>query len=257
MKVKVLGCNGGQSPKVFTSCYLIEDHILIDAGAVCLNLDLEEQRKIDYALITHTHLDHIKDLAFLADNLCGARQNPLTIYGSKETILGLKTHIFNDIIWPDFTVIPSPEQPILKLEVIPTDGSVIDISGFQIKAIPVNHIPGSVGYVVTRDEKTIVFTGDTARTEQIWKQAQQAKDLKAIFTEISFPSSMKELADLSQHFCPQTFQQELKKLAGIEAPIYVSHFKPGLEGPLKREIKDRNLAKLGVHILKQGSNFKF
>ena len=64
MRIKALGCSGGQSPNIFTTCFRVDQKFVVDAGALCLNLDLEEQKKLEFVLITHTHIDHIKDLAF-------------------------------------------------------------------------------------------------------------------------------------------------------------------------------------------------
>ena len=33
-----------------------------------------------------------------------------------ETLAALRAHIFNGVIWPDFTRLPSAEQPTLALE---------------------------------------------------------------------------------------------------------------------------------------------
>ena len=257
MKVRVLGCSGGATPTTMTTSFLIDDSLLIDAGAVCANLKLQDQRKLDYALVTHTHLDHIKDLAFLADNIVGVRQSPLTVYGSQGTIDGLKKHFFNDIIWPDFTKIPTTEMPIIQLKTISTNGEPVDVGGYQVRATLVNHIHGATGYVVRKGKSAILVSGDTCATTRLWELAHETPGLQAIFTEISFPSTMQELAEISKHFCPMTFEQELEKLRGLDVPVYVAHFKPGLEEVLKRELRTRSMASKGVRVLRQGETFKF
>jgi ribonuclease BN (tRNA processing enzyme) len=80
MKVRVLGCHGSQLPDYNTTSFLIGQNVLLDAGTVTTVLSLEEQMKIDYILITHAHLDHVRDLMFLADNVFHQRKkNQLVI----------------------------------------------------------------------------------------------------------------------------------------------------------------------------------
>ncbi|NTW17790.1 MAG: MBL fold metallo-hydrolase, partial [Syntrophaceae bacterium] len=68
MNIRVLGCHGSQLPNYNTTCFLIGQNTLVDAGAITSVLSLREQQKIDYVFVTHAHLDHIRDLMFLADN---------------------------------------------------------------------------------------------------------------------------------------------------------------------------------------------
>ena len=70
MEIRVLGCHGSQLPGYGLTGFLIDATTLLDAGAVTSVLTLEEQVRVDHILITHAHLDHIRELTSLADNLC-------------------------------------------------------------------------------------------------------------------------------------------------------------------------------------------
>ncbi len=76
MKIRVLGNFGSQGQGQRPSAFLINDRILLDAGTVTGALSVEEQARIEYALLSHAHLDHIVGLAFLTDSLAmtGARK---------------------------------------------------------------------------------------------------------------------------------------------------------------------------------------
>jgi glyoxylase-like metal-dependent hydrolase (beta-lactamase superfamily II) len=111
--------------------------------------------------------------------------------------------------------------------------------------------------MVTKGETSVLFTGDTAPTERIWNVARDTHGLKAVFTEMSFPAELQWLADVSRHFSAVTFERELRKMRDLNVPIYIGHFKPGLEGKLAKEYKQRKLASYGVQILNQGEIFKF
>ena len=56
---------------------------------------------VDTYLITHPHLDHISGLIINTAGLPGAR--PKRIAGLPSTISALKTHIFNNVIWPNLS----------------------------------------------------------------------------------------------------------------------------------------------------------
>lgn len=117
MRVRVLGCHGGETPRHRTTCFLIDERITIDAGAVCRSLSLDEQIRIDHMLISHSHMDHVKDLALLADQVIGKRKDPVYLHCGPETAETLRSSYFNNYLWPDFTKIPSPESPVMKIVV--------------------------------------------------------------------------------------------------------------------------------------------
>jgi phosphoribosyl 1,2-cyclic phosphodiesterase len=115
MELRILGCHGGETPKHKTSSFLLDGRLALDAGAVTSMLTLEEQRRIEACLVSHAHLDHIRDLAALADNRCQQGGPPLRVVGLDATIDILQRHFFNDLLWPDFSKIPTPEGPTLEL----------------------------------------------------------------------------------------------------------------------------------------------
>jgi len=122
----VLGCYGGQLLGFHLTSFLVNDSILLDAGSPTEGLDLEDQHKVRHIFLSHTHLDHIKDIAFLADNrslkrLAGSNENrQIVIHSLKENLEVLHRHFLNDKIWPDFTKIPTKKDPILALhEILP------------------------------------------------------------------------------------------------------------------------------------------
>ena len=68
------------------------------------------------------HLDHIACLPLLVDSVAAQRTQPLQVWALPEVIAVLASHIFNDKVWPDFTQIPTPEQPFMRLNVLPEIG---------------------------------------------------------------------------------------------------------------------------------------
>ncbi len=250
MKIRVLGCHGSQLPNYNTSSFLLGQNVLLDAGTVTTVLSLKKQLKIDYILITHAHLDHVRDIMFLADNICYQRKKkPLIIVSTRGIIETIHRHLFNDVIWPDFSKIPNAKVPLVKFQAI-VPGKKQTIGDLQITTIDLNHVVETVGYVIESKSKAIMFLGDTGPTREAWQIAQETKGLQAIFIETSLPDSMKDVADITGHLTPFSLQAELKKLKGKKPDIYLYHMKPSYHKVIRKEvaaIKDRK-----IHIIEDG-----
>tara|TARA_R110002072_G_scaffold64203_11_gene160052 strand:- start:38200 stop:38964 length:765 start_codon:yes stop_codon:yes gene_type:complete len=236
MQVKIVGGHGGVSPGFKNTSYLIDGKLLIDAGSVASGLQIDDQVLIDHILISHSHLDHISDLAFLADNCFGLKDKPFEIYTSKVVEKNIMTHLLNDEIWPDFTKLPNKENPTLRFNIVASN-STFDLGEYKITIIPVNHPAGGHGFIVEKDNTSIVFTQDTGPTEKIWEVAKKQGNLKAIFTEVSFPNKLQQVADLSFHHTPNSIEQEIKKMPS-EVPIFLGHIKPNYQALMYQEISE-------------------
>ncbi len=130
MKLRVLGCSGGIGARARTTSFLVDDDILLDAGTGVEDLTVEEIAAIDHVFLTHCHLDHVCALPLLVDSTGALRERPVTVHALPETIAALRQHIFNWVIWPDFTEIPHFERPWLVFEPITVGGVVaIDAPG--------------------------------------------------------------------------------------------------------------------------------
>ena len=125
MQVKIIGGHGGVTKNYQATSYLIDESLLIDAGSVAAWLDIEDQLKIDHILISHSHLDHIKDLAFICDNCFGLKGKPFEVHCHETVGKAIKTHLFNDVIWPDFSVIPNKENPTITFNHIKVEEKLI------------------------------------------------------------------------------------------------------------------------------------
>ena len=250
MLITVLGCHGSQMPGCNTTSILLNRNILIDAGAITSLLTIEEQAGIDYVLVTHAHLDHVRDIMFLADNICYLhKDHPLIVVGTFNIIDTLRTYLFNNIIWPDFSLLPNPENPVLKFKVI-KPGEKVKLDNVDVTAILVHHVIETVSYAVESKEGSVLIVGDTGPTEEVWNIANDIGNLKAVFIETSLPNSMKDVADMTGHLTPSSLAEELKKLNTPDPNIYLYHMKLQYRNSIQSEIamiKDRR-----IHILQDG-----
>lgn len=239
MKIRVLGCSGGIGGNLHTTSFLLDSDVLVDAGTGVTELSLTELSTIDHIFITHSHLDHIACIPLLVDSVGFMRTQPITIYALAETIDALKAHIFNWKIWPDFTEIPSVQQPFMRYQVIEV-GEKIEINNRTITALPANHVVPAVGYHFDSGQASMVFSGDTTSNDALWQAVNKIDNLRHIVIETAFSDSERELAVLSKHLCPSLLVDELAKFTG-NAEVFITHLKPGEIELIMREINSAAL----------------
>ena len=256
MKLRVLGCSGGQVPGHRLSCFLIDDSLLVDAGSVTSELNLRAQQKIKHILITHIHLDHVLALAMLADNLYGKCKTSINLWSTKEIIDGLKKFFFNNHIWPDFTRLTDNTQrvPVMKLcrlrEEKPTR-----VGDHFVAAVRVHHVVPSFAFFIEKKAETLLHLGDTGPTEKVWARARKYVNLRAIVIETSFPNRLQRIADASRHLTPQTLAKEMEKMGNKDIPILVTHLKPAFRIEIIAEL--RKLKNPRLKILSDGDILRF
>lgn len=254
MKLRILGCSGGELPRHRTTCFLVDGVLAIDAGALTATLPLEELLRVDDILLTHSHFDHVKDVPMLADLLVGRRRRPLRVHASRQCARTLKQSIFNGRLWPDFTRIPDRRNPVLSIR--PFDPArPFRVGRYQVRAVPVRHPVESVGYVISDGRSAIAVSGDTGPTTRFWQAVNRKRDLSALLVEMSFPNTMQKLADVSGHLTPNTLASELAKVQRNGCPVYLYHLKPAYAAELKRDLAALGLE--GVRALAQGEEFVF
>ena len=263
--LRVLGCSGGIGADLRTTSFLLNEDILIDAGTGVGDLTLDELRKIDHVFVTHSHLDHICCLPFMSDAVGASRlarpdYAPLKVYGIPETLTAIKAHILNNVIWPDFTRLPSAEKPFISFHPIEL-GQVIEMNGVSITALPVDHSIPAVAYALQSDQGTLVFSGDTSTSAQFIAALNALPKLHHLIIETSFNDSEEALAKISGHLAPTLLIEELRALQHPELQIWISHLKPDGGNSIYAEIAKTPYAKETlkhhIHHLKRGEVIKF
>jgi cAMP phosphodiesterase len=244
MELRVVGCHGGETPKHRTSAFVVDGRLAIDAGSLTSELPLDEQCALEAVLVSHAHLDHVRDLATIADNRAQQGCKPLLLAGTKPTLSILKKHFFNNLLWPDFSRIPSEKRPTIRyLEMKPEVR--IQLAGFTVRAIEVSHTIYSNAFILEGKSGVIAYSGDTGPTERIWKVLNDGPPLKAMLMEVSFPNDEQKVATLSGHFTPKTLAADLKKYERSgDVPFLLYHIKPSFQAKVEREcakIKGVNL----------------
>jgi len=261
MKVRVLGCSGAIAKDCRTTSFLIGGNILIDAGTGVGDLTLEEMSKVDHVFLTHSHLDHIAALPLMLDAVSSMRVGPVAVHALPGTIEALQAHVFNNVIWPDFSIIPSAETPFLRY--VPfAEGERITIGDRHLEVLPAVHSVPAVGYAVLGDTGWWVFSGDTGRNPKFWQRINSLP-LALLVIETAFSDRESALAQRSLHLSPSALAHELAQLAQSKrCPIYITHTKPSETELIMKEIRGfdaseglRKVAPHDIHWLRAGDVF--
>lgn len=237
--IRILGAHGSVSDQSHTTCIQVTKHTLIDAGNILHALG-EKAQFINNIFLSHAHLDHIIDSAFLMDNFFATRDTPLNIYGLPETIHMIQTHIFNNAIWPDFSSFFLPNsstKSVNFIEIEPNKEYHIE-DNISLTPILSNHTVPCCGYIITKEENAIYFSGDTYKNENIWKIIDKNKKIKSLIIDVSFPSALQKIAKESRHLTPQDLYEEHNTLKRRDCKIYINHLKP----PYKEKIIEELVA---------------
>lgn len=251
MKLRILGSAGAEFPDFRPPAFLIDEHLLLDAGTIGAVLTEEEQWRIQHLFITHSHLDHIRGIPALADNIIIKNLNhTVTVHSIQAVLSAMQNHLFNNIIWPDFTVLPSVENPVIAFNAIDTGIDYI-VSDYRIRAIAVNHTVPAVGYRVCQGATTLLYSGDTGPTEELW---QYASGIDALIVEVSFPNAMESMALLTKHLTSSLLKIELEKIEHLPKRIFITHPKPQYVDIIRSEVETLGLKQL--ELLHDGAVFE-
>jgi cAMP phosphodiesterase len=253
MDLRVIGCHGGETPKHRTSAFVVNDELAIDAGSLTSGMELKAQCALTAVLVSHAHLDHIRDLATIADNRAQNDCPPLVIAGTKQTIAILQKHFFNGLLWPDFTKIPSARQPTIKYLVLKPEVKTT-VGGYSVRAILVSHTIECCAFVVESRDGAIAYSGDTGPTKRMWEVLNKVPNLRAMLMEVSFPDSEQRVATLSGHHTPMTLDKELRKYKSPkDLPTLLYHIKPVFQAKVEREVA--RIKGVNLTVLSLGDHF--
>ena len=235
--ITILGANGTKGIEGGTSAFYITRKHMIDAGNLLCPIE-DEVADIETIWLTHSHLDHILDIAYVLDSYFATRKKTLIVAALPETIKALREHFFNDIIWPDFEKIYLIDgiNKALGYKEIKIGASYILDEEYTIEAFSTNHTVVSCGFKITVNAKSVLVTADTYSLDNVVAMVKADKSIVSLVVECSFPSDMKKLARDSKHLTPQLLFTALKPIEENGINLYINHIKPIYKKIIEEEI---------------------
>ena len=228
MKLRILGAAGAQCGKVASISALLGGRTLIDAGTGAHHLTLEEMDEIQDVLITHSHLDHVTMLCFIADCKIGSpKGHGMRVRCLPETADAIRTGLLNGKIWPNFEKIVVDGVPLMSFEYF-RPFEKIDLGGGAVAIpFPVDHadVP-TVGFALQTKGESFVFISDVrAMSDETYDFLHSLPNLRRMTIETSFPDGKEAVARASGHLTPSMLQEIVDRLPK-QAEIFYCHVKP-------------------------------
>jgi cAMP phosphodiesterase len=230
-----IATDGGEAPGQYLIAYVINGTVAVDAGSLGLYGTPQEQARVRHVLISHSHIDHTASLPIFLENAFQATSDCVTIHAGEEVLDALRRDTFNGRTWPDFVALSEGSRtPLVKLHRLEPFRPVV-VEGLTVLPVPVDHAVPTFGFVITDGTTSVVIPSDTAPTEAIWRAANEAPGLAAVFLEASFPNTMTGLAETSKHLTPALFGGEVGKLTR-PVPVVAVHIKPRFREAVTTEL---------------------
>jgi ribonuclease BN (tRNA processing enzyme) len=255
MSLRVLGCSGAIAAGARTTSFLLDDRVLVDAGTGLGDLALDALAGIDHVLLSHSHLDHVLGVPLLADATLRRRRQqgrgPITVHALPATLQALQQHLFNGVLWPDFTQLPSPEAPALQWQPVAV-GQTLALAGRTLRVLPAAHTVPACGFAFRSLHADLwtVFTGDTGPNPALWAALRELP-LSQLIIEVAFSDDEAALAARAGHHCPTTLAAELQALPAGPVDVWLTHLKPGEDEAIVAQLRQR-APQHAARVLSQG-----
>jgi ribonuclease BN (tRNA processing enzyme) len=254
MKLTVLGCHGGIGGARRTTSLLLDEDVLVDAGTGVGELSLESMAKVDRVFLTHSHLDHCGFIPLLADAVAFMRKQPLLVHALPQTIAALKENMLNGKLWPDYSVLPTVDEPYIRFVPV-RPGETTQLGHRRITPLPARHAVPAVGYCIDSGAASFVYSGDTTDCEPFWAALNGIENLRYLMIETTFLNANAAGAARSGHMTAALLARGLARLQR-PATLLITHMEPGKEESTMAEVVT-DCGKYQPVRLEQGRIFNF
>lgn len=255
--IEFLGTSGTKTFSAGTTCLRVSKSCVIDAGNLIEGTG-EGLYLIEHIFLTHSHLDHIIDIAFMADIFVTRKKTPLKIYGLKETLDNLRHFIFNHKIWPNFEEIDLIDREAKTVEFIEIfSDEQYRIDEVVLTPFKTNHTNGSCGYLIEHAGNGILFTSDTYRCQKIWDMMESHLHIHSLIIDVSFPSSYEKLANDSKHMTPKILAEGLEACTRQDFRVFPMHLKSLFETTIRDELRALGILERGGHVLEENDHLSY
>ena len=240
MQLKVLGAGGAPCKPHDSISMLIDGRVLLDAGSGARRLSISEMEKVGDVLVTHSHLDHILMLCFVAESRIGsAYGHGLTVHCSPDTADAIRDGMLNGRIWPNFERIKIEGTPLMSFQYF-RPFEMLDLKGVRVTPFPVEHAETpTAGFVLHGEKENFVFISDVnSISDKTCDYLNSLPDFYRMTIETSFPDGKEAIAKASGHLTPSLTEKFLGRLPA-DIKIYYCHIKPQYYQEISGQMKER------------------
>ena len=158
------------------------------------------------------------------------------MYAPLQTIASC-AHVLNDVIWPDFSRLPTPELPLIQFHPLQVGHTRVSWAGASSRCRRATRCRRWACAAPSGDRRPWwVFSGDTSGHPEFWQRLNQLR-VHSLVIETAFANRERELAQMAQHLSPETLAEELDRIDRRHRfPIYITHTKPADTETIMREI---------------------
>jgi ribonuclease BN (tRNA processing enzyme) len=255
LDIRILGAHSSESINAYCSCFVIDNTLAVEAGALTSRLSMEEQKRIDAVILSHQHMDHVKDIPAIALNFFRSGRC-FDVYSTSGVGDILQAHLLNNILFPEFQKIPAKKPTVNFMEVETYGLQWID--GHSILPVPVKHAVPTVGYQISdKQGNKLFYTGDTGPgLAECWQHVSP----QLLIIDVTFPDSCEQFASKTGHLTPCLLEKELislKEIKGRLPEVLAIHMDVDREAEIKKELAvvaknldtTINVACEGMHLL--------
>lgn len=234
MELRILGAHQGESDRYRFFSLMVTESLALDAGSLSSSLSWEAQGMVRSVLITHAHFDHMKDLNTLGFNHFnrGLQMDVYCLPVVRDVILN---RMFSKDVWLDLSARPAERPAIRFVEIHPH--RTFNLEGYDITPIPSIHTVPTTGYSISKEGRTFYYTSDTGPGNS----AEWAKvNADLLITEVTYDSSMDDLALEVSHLTPGRLKRELASLreaTGRLPKVLAVHVNPVYEAQVSEELR--------------------
>ena len=233
MQIRTLGSSGGLESGNGTMAFHLAPATLIDAGTGTQRLGQTKLDSLSGVLLSHAHMDHIATLPLLLDSLFETligEGRALIVYALPETIQSLKTHIFNNDIWPDFTRLPTVDSGVLRFHPL-TPWQPITLDGengatLTVTPFPLTHSIPTCGFCIEDADTRIAICGDTGLNDISIDALNRLAPLTELYIECALSNEHDRLAEQARHLTPDRLSRLLGALEVSPQRVWITHLKP-------------------------------
>lgn len=235
MRIEVIGPDGAPGPGRLPLTLLVDGTLMIDAGSAVSGLDPARAPAVKTVLLTHAHLDHVRELGFLPFHRDPERDGLLEIAGPRKVLEAVRTAVFNKAFWVDFERPRPPRRPGIRYRPLEPRAPAT-FGSLRVEGVPLAHsVYECWGYVIEGNGASIVTAFDSGPTDAIWERARSLPRVDAVLYDVSFPDRFADV--LNEHNTPATLAREVAKLRPHRPRVVALHLKPEFRDETREELR--------------------